>query len=135
MTDPWNLDASPDGWHTSGDTDYTTTQGNNVVAHENWDGDSSYTGDHQAEGGAELDFEFDYDPTDTNPHDYIDAGLTQLFYTINTYHDLLEELGFDEAAGNFEAANTKQGGKSGDAVNLRAQDAYSACPNNAFFST
>jgi extracellular elastinolytic metalloproteinase len=44
------------------------------------------------------------------PSTYADASVTQLFYTVNTYHDLLYTLGFTEKAGNFETNNNGQGG-------------------------
>lgn len=59
--------------------------------------------------------------------------MTQLFYTANTYHDLLHTLGFNEAAGNFENNNNGAGGKGGDAVILNAQDGSGT--NNANFAT
>lgn len=49
------------------------------------------------------------------------------------FHDLLEELGFDEAAGNFEDADDKPCGKGNDAVQVNAQDGGGR--NNANFGT
>lgn len=49
------------------------------------------------------------------------------------YHDLLEVLGFTEAAGNFEAINGGPGGLGGDSVQLNAQDGSGM--NNANFRT
>ena len=69
----------------------------------------------------------------TPPSSYRDASVTQLFYTANMYHDLLYELGFNEAAGNFEVNNNGKGGKANDFVILNAQDG--AGTNNADFST
>jgi extracellular elastinolytic metalloproteinase len=48
------------------------------------------------------------------------------------YHDLLYNLGFNEAAGNFETNNNGVGGKGSDAVVLNAQDASGT--NNANFA-
>jgi extracellular elastinolytic metalloproteinase len=45
------------------------------------------------------------------PSSFVDASVTQLFYTANVYHDLLYTLGFTEKAGNFEVNNNGQGGK------------------------
>jgi hypothetical protein len=56
-----------------------------------------------------------------------------LFYTANLYHDLLYELGFNEAAGNFETNNNGAEGKGNDAVILNAQDGSGT--NNANFAT
>lgn len=49
------------------------------------------------------------------------------------YHDLLYDLGFTEAAGNFEVDNDGKGGVGGDAIILNAQDG--AGTDNADFST
>ena len=49
------------------------------------------------------------------------------------YHDVLYALGFNEAAGNFEANNNGKGGKGNDYVILSSQDG--AGTNNADFST
>lgn len=69
----------------------------------------------------------------TDPKTYSNSSVTQLFYTANTYHDLLYELGFNEAAGNFETNNGNLGGKGSDAVILNAQDGGGT--NNANFAT
>jgi extracellular elastinolytic metalloproteinase len=57
----------------------------------------------------------------TDVHAYVNASTTQLFYTANTYHDLLYTLGFTEAAGNFEINNNNKGGK-GEIFWWNAQD-------------
>jgi subtilisin-like proprotein convertase family protein len=59
--------------------------------------------------------------------------VTQLFYITNWYHDRLFNLGFDEAAGNFQTLNFSGMGLGGDAVRAEAQD--SSGVNNANFST
>ena len=64
---------------------------------------------------------------------YANASVTQLFYTANRYHDLLYELGFTEAAGNFETNNIGKGGNGSDFVILNAQDGSGL--NNANFAT
>lgn len=63
----------------------------------------------------------------------MDASITQLFYTANLYHDLLYDLGFTEAAGNFEVNNNGQGGLGNDGVILNTQDGSGT--NNANFAT
>lgn len=80
-----------------------------------------------------ADFDFDFDPAWADPKTYTNASVTQLFYTANMYHDLLYDLGFNEAAGNFEANNNGAGGKGNDAVTLNAQVGGSF--NNANFLT
>ncbi|KAI5803594.1 extracellular metallo proteinase mep [Peziza echinospora] len=135
LTNPHNTATSPNGWHASSDgTKYTTLRGNNGIAQENWDGGSDYLDNYRPDGGADLTFSFPYPAANsTDPKSYIDAALTQLFYTSNIYHDLLESLGFTEVAGNFEEINTGEGGLGGDAVQLNAQDG--AGTNNANFAT
>src|SRR4029079_4264300 len=59
--------------------------------------------------------------------------VTHLFYVVNWYHDHLFELGFDEAAGNFQQTNFSGMGVGGDRVLADAQD--NSGTNNANFST
>ena len=60
------------------------------------------------------------------------GAATQLFYVTNWYHDRLFHLGFDEAAGNFQAVNFGGLGGGGDAVRADVQNVGT---NNANFST
>ncbi len=70
----------------------------------------------------------------TNAFDSFRRGaITQLFYVCNWYHDQLFELGFDEAAGNFQQTNFSGMGVGNDRVLAEAQDGSST--NNANFST
>lgn len=80
-----------------------------------------------------MSFKYPYTPDSGNPDSYVDASITQLFYTSNTYHDLLHTLGFNEAAGNFEENNNGEDGKGGDSVILNSQDGSGK--NNANFAT
>jgi subtilisin-like proprotein convertase family protein len=59
--------------------------------------------------------------------------LTQLFYVSNWYHDRLFQLGFDEAAGNFQQLNFSGQGLGNDRVLAEGQDSLST--DNANFST
>ena len=59
--------------------------------------------------------------------------ITQLFYVTNWYHDQLFQLGFDEAAGNFQQTNFSGMGLGGDRVLADADDGSGT--NNANFST
>src|SRR5262249_37592937 len=61
------------------------------------------------------------------------AAVVQLFYLNNFMHDKLYELGFTEAAGNFQSNNFGRGGLGNDAVQADAQDGGGF--NNANFST
>lgn len=61
-------------------------------------------------------------------------GVTaQLFYTSNWYHDQLFNLGFDEAAGNFQQTNFSGSGTGNDRVLADVQD--NGDTDNANFST
>lgn len=121
ITDPWDPKASKFTWHSDGQRNYTTTQGNNGIAVQDYSGES--TNKYQPTS-PELKFEYRLPLNDSDPNAYRDASLTQLFYTANFYHDLLYELGFNENAGNFQANNNGKGGKDGDPVILSAQDSY-----------
>ena len=59
--------------------------------------------------------------------------MTQLFYVTNWYHDRLFQLGFDEAAGNFQQLNFSGQGLGADRVLAEGQD--SSDTDNANFST
>ncbi|PWW74191.1 hypothetical protein C7212DRAFT_283708 [Tuber magnatum] len=131
--DPATKHASPGGWHTAGNESYRTTRGNNGIAQENWDGGADFLKNRRPDGGKRLKFHFPYSLNQTKPKNYIKAAVTQLFYTANIYHDLLEVLGFTEEAGNFEEVNTGVGGIGNDAVQLNAQDGSAF--NNANFAS
>lgn len=152
VTKPWDTVASPMGWHqfhtsanpwtgqhlpgmnaTSNITTFYTTIGNNILAHEDWEGQNNYLKNYRPVNES-LTFVYDYgEPDGLAPREYIDLATTQLFYTSNMYHDLTYRLGFDELAGNFQMDNFKNGGKGGDAVIANAQDGSGT--NNANFQT
>lgn len=147
--------ASPLGWHSipvandpksqglrlkGGIRNYTTTWGNNVFAHENWEGRNNWEDNYRPDAGQELVFDYSYDPKETDAPDareeaqkYINTTVTQLFYTSNMVHDLYYRYGFDEKAGNFQQDNFGRGGREGDAVIANAQDGSGY--NNANFMT
>jgi len=85
------------------------------------------------DGGPGLDFDYPIDLTTEHPHDYWDAAVTNLFYMNNVVHDVMYRLGFDEAAGNFQATNYTPDGNGGDDVRAEAQDGGGT--NNANFAT
>ncbi len=60
---------------------------------------------------------FDY-PLDLSldPLSYQQASTVQLFWRANWYHDRLYQLGFTEAAGNYQATNFDRGGVENDAI-------------------
>lgn len=130
VTDPWDLEASEYGWQSDGDQNYTTTQGNNGMAVQDYFGETTNLYQPTA---PEQKFEYDLHLNESDPNAYRDASIAQLFYTANFYHDVLYELGFTEEAGNFQANNNGKGGADNDAVILSAQDTYDT--NNAVFSS
>ncbi|CAL1702728.1 unnamed protein product [Somion occarium] len=146
--------ASPIGWHslptyndpatTSSHSkvfrNTTDTWGNNVFAHENWEGRNAWVTNYRPDAGESLNFNFTYHPKETNRTDsmdeakkYINTTITQLFYTGNMIHDLYYRYGFDEVSGNFQQHNFGRGGEEGDAVIMNAQDGSGF--NNANFMT
>lgn len=127
---------SPDGWIPDG---VDTTSGNNVIAFV--DKNSNYTADageqptaamEDVDGVATRTFNFPADFTsapDTTENE--NAAVTNAFFLANWYHDRLFELGFDEAAGNFQETNFTTDGVGGDPVKVRLHVGY----DNSTFST
>lgn len=72
------------------------------------------------------DWHFDF------PFNSADSAETQAFFTLNFLHDFFYDLGFDEAAGNFQIENFGRGGVSGDSVNANVR---AVGRNNANFAT
>ncbi|MCO5566016.1 hypothetical protein L7F22_019691 [Adiantum nelumboides] len=139
--------ASPYGWHTvPNKKHYDDTRGNNVIASafgagmEDWQVPTRPrpTGKRAENGSLVFDFKFPWRAADKaheelSPDDYADASTVNLFYTLNMYHDLMYLYGFTPAAGNFEEAESKEGGRGGDAI--IAYSISSAGINNADFTT
>lgn len=136
VTSPWDADtiASPNGWHQIGNTNYTTTKGNNVDAYEDSNSTNTPTNGDPARvnGGAILDFNNPLDVTGS-PASYKSAAITNLFYWNNIIHDVWYNYGFDEPSGNFQEENYGRGGNGGDYVYAEAQDGSGTC--NANMST
>ncbi|KAM5494743.1 Fungalysin/Thermolysin Extracellular metalloproteinase 5 [Microsporum audouinii] len=132
LENPWNLRTSPFTWISDGKNNYTTTRGNNAIAQANPDGGNEYLNNYRP-NNKNLKFEYPYSPNMSPPKTYIDASITQLFYSANMVHDLYYMLGFTEKAGNFQVNNRGQGGKGNDFVILNAQDGSGT--NNANFAT
>ncbi|MEM9678927.1 MAG: T9SS-dependent M36 family metallopeptidase [Bacteroidota bacterium] len=133
VTEPASTLASPFGWHDVDGVrgpDFFITQGNNVLAQEDRNGDNG-TG-FSPNGTAALNFDFDLD-FNQPPAGYQDAAITNLFYTNNMMHDIWYHHGFDEVSGNFQANNYGNGGIGNDYVLADAQDGSGL--NNATFGT
>jgi len=124
-----DTNASPAGWINDGDNE---TLGNNVDAHTDWNRDD-LPDLPRPQGSPFRVFDFPMDLTTQDPTNYAAAAVVQLFYWNNFMHDRLYELGFTEAAGNFQSTNFGRGGLGNDAVQADAQDGSDN--NNANFST
>jgi len=146
ITTAGNTLASPQGWHdanalggTNAALKFTYTRGNNALAQEDANGDNG--NGIRADGGVDLNFDFAYGGQTFAPTAYTPASTTNLFYMMNTIHDIWYQYGFNEASGNFQQNNYGRGGTTtvtGDYVLADAQDGYSqttATLNNANFST
>ena len=55
------------------------------------------------------------------PFNSPDSAETALFFALNFAHDFFYDLGFDEAAGNFQVDNFNRGGSGGDPVKGNAR--------------
>ena len=127
-TNAFDTNASPAGWINDG---VYETLGNNVDAHT--DHDANDQPDlPRPQGSTNRVFDFPLD-LGQDPTNYANAAVTQLFFLCNWYHDRLYELGFTEAAGNFQNDNFGRGGVGGDAVQADAQDGNGV--DNANFHT
>lgn len=131
ITPQMMMPFSPVGWIVDGGLE---TIGNNVAAHTDVDQNNApdlprpqatLVGDTRV-----FDFPLD---TALAPSTYRSAAVAHLFYLTNIFHDRLYALGFDEAAGNFQADNFALGGIGNDAVQADAQDGSGV--SNANFAT
>ncbi|KAJ2398838.1 hypothetical protein GGI23_003004 [Coemansia sp. RSA 2559] len=128
-----NPSASPRGWVTG-----NTTIGNNVWAQTDASGDSAWIS-KAARGRRKRAcyptrvFDFPFSAAQ-EPSEYAEFSVTQLFYTVNTMHDLAYVYGFDEAAGNFQDINFSGRGVGGDYVVAFAQDGSSSMDNAVFIA-
>ena len=86
-----------------GDTGFL--QGNNTHVYRGVPGTEGAIGTSQPDG---LHFDFGFNTPE--------SAETQLFFLTNFLHDFFYDLGFDEAAGNFQAGNFGRGGLEGDAL-------------------
>jgi len=126
--DALSTNASPDGWLPDGSTE---TLGNNVDAHTDRNADN-LPDLPRPQGTVARVFDFPLDLA-SHPTNSSAASVVQLFYWCNWMHDRLYDLGFDEAAGNFQTDNYGRGGVGGDAVQADGQDGSGV--NNANMTT
>lgn len=130
ITNPWDLVASPEGWHSDGTNHYTNTRGNNTYTYT--DENASNIPQFSPDGGAARTFDFPLDIT-LPPQNYTSASVTNLFYLNNKIHDVFYKFGFTEFAKNFQTNNFGKGGLGNDAVLAESRDGKGY--NNANFST
>jgi len=130
VSNPWILSSSPEGWHSTGATNYTITRGNNVYAYEDT-ADKNLPG-FSPDGGAARNFDFPFSINGT-PAFNRNAAITNLFYINNKVHDIFYKFGFTESARNFQQNNFGKGGIGNDYVLAEAQDGGGL--NNANFTT
>jgi subtilase family serine protease len=95
-------------------------QGNNTHVYRGVPGTEGAIGTSQPDG---LHFDFGFNTPE--------SAETQLFFLTNFLHDFFYDLGFDEAAGNFQAGNFGRGGLEGDALAAVARS--TAGKNNSTF--
>jgi hypothetical protein len=112
-----NTNASPNGWI---DDAVNETRGNNVDAHLDRN-DNDQPDLPRPQGSPFHVFDPSLDLTQS-PLLSGSASVVQLFYWCNFMHDKLYELGFTEAAGNFQINNFGRGGAGNDPVLADAQD-------------
>ncbi|MCE3075960.1 T9SS-dependent M36 family metallopeptidase [Chryseobacterium gwangjuense] len=130
VSNPWNLAASPEGWHYDGTTHYTITRGNNAFAYE--DTAAFNAPGISPDGGASRNFDYSFS-INGDPSINQNAAITNLFYMNNKMHDIFYAFGFTPAARNFQNTNFGLGGVGNDYVNAEAQDGGGT--NNANFAS
>jgi hypothetical protein len=124
-----DTNASPVGWIPDGGNE---TLGNNVDAHTDRNADN-IPDLPRPHGSPARVFDFPINLATQDPTNYSSGAVVQLFYLCNYYHDRLYQLGFTEAAGNFQSNNFGRGGFGNDPVQADAQDGSGL--DNANFST
>jgi uncharacterized repeat protein (TIGR01451 family) len=112
-----STNASPTGWIHPGENE---TRGNNVDAHLDRNADD-LADLPRPQGNPFRVFDFPIDFSQP-PSTYGNASAVQLFYWCNWMHDTLYELGFTEAAGNFQKDNFGRGGLGNDPILADSQD-------------
>lgn len=124
---PRELVVFPSGWLPSSGV---VTTGNNVDAYLDVDGDNrpdpgaapGIQSGRAFSAAQQFDFPAGDGLTGQDPRNFKAASVTNLFYFANVAHDYFYELGFTEAAGNFQEDNFGRGGLGNDSVRAEAQD-------------
>ena len=148
---PEHYPSSPLGWQNDGSQTYNVTKGNNADVFTfnsaNWtleEFDEYLSSNHKqnlsfqirfySSSGQNDSFITEFDPKQ-DPSDYSNANssMNNLFYVINSMHDLMYEFGFTESSGNFQHFNFGRGGLEHDRVEVSSQDPSEE--NNASFDS
>ncbi len=134
VTNPWDLAASPEGWHSNGTVNYTNTYGNNVLAYvdNNASNTAGFSPVSTTTGSLSFDFPFAEDAA-LSAYDNRASAVTNLFYANNMIHDIMYKFGFTETSRNFQSNNFGKGGGANDAVRAEAFDGSGY--NNANFAS
>lgn len=135
VSNPWDLAASPEGWHSNGTINYTNTSGNNVLAYIDNNASNSINGfSPQSSTTGSLTFDFPFAESNTlSAYENKSSAVTNLFYANNMIHDIMYRFGFTETSRNFQSNNFGKGGGQGDAVRAEAFDGSGY--NNANFAS
>jgi len=127
--------ASPKGWISGNET-----AGNNTITGANLSA-TLFVNPLTAKSST-LNFDFPLQLGGDAPVTTLfqEAVSTNLFYWVNRAHDLFYEIGFNEAAGNYQVQNFSGAGLGGDPMLAYSQfgaQALTGTPalNNAFFTT
>ena len=118
----------------------TVTIGNNIDAYVDADGNDvpdattdANLDDGRASSDARIfDFPFGDGTTSEDPLDFPAAAISNAFYFTNFAHNYFYDLGFNEAAGNYQVDNFGRGGIGGDPIFVEVHDASTV--NNAGFT-
>ncbi|WP_333851993.1 T9SS-dependent M36 family metallopeptidase [Epilithonimonas sp.] len=134
VTNPWDLTASPEGWHSNGTSNFTNTYGNNVLAYvdNNASNSAGFSPVSSTTGSLTFDFPFAESAT-LSAYDNRASAVTNLFYANNMIHDIMYKFGFTESTRNFQSNNFGKGGAGNDAVRAEAYDGSGY--NNANFAS
>jgi hypothetical protein len=127
--------ASPRGWVTGNET-----VGNNAIAGWNPTGLRFLQSPETAKSvNGEFNYPLEVGRDAPNPINFTGAATVNLFYWVNRAHDFFHQIGFDEAAGNFQQDNFQRGGQGGDPLYAYTQFGHAATGaaslSNAFFTT
>lgn len=128
LTDPEDLEASPQGWNNFQGQETGQLLGNNAVSFI--DDPNTGVGSESSTGVFDFNLNVNQDPTLAVNQN---ASRTNAFFVVNTVHDIAYRYGFTEEAFNFQQDNFGKGGVGGDLVLISVQD--SSGTDNAQFTT